>query len=177
MLGFLVFTGVVTMMLVLGLIISSLSLAMGNVLLFVAPLADSIIIVLGILLLLDKNPFAMLPKMTGPRLSSPYASAYVYGLLYGPVALPCAGPLAVTVFALSFSVGEFAGKLLLFLVFALGFGLPLFALSLLAKVRQNWIVRQFTAHHRAINLAAGVILIGIGIWDFNTNLAALRLFF
>ena len=61
--------------------------------------------------------------------------------------------------------------------FGLGFGLPLFALSLIAGVRQEWLVRLFLARHRLVNLVAGIILIVVGILDFRVNYPFLVLFF
>ena len=96
-LGFFVLAGVLTMMLALGAIIAALSISIGSALSVVIPLADLLIISLGILLLLNVNPFKTLPQIKMPVLSHPFANAFVYGLLYGPIALPCSGPLVVSI--------------------------------------------------------------------------------
>ena len=57
-LGVLVFLGVLTMMMSLGALIATLSLAVGSLLIWITPLAYFVIIILGILLLLDRNPFS-----------------------------------------------------------------------------------------------------------------------
>ena len=72
-----------------------------------------------------------------PVLRRPLLNAYAYGLLYGPVALPCSGPLVVAIFALSFSVAEALSKLWVFLWFGFGFGVPLLTLSLLSGTLQH----------------------------------------
>ena len=100
-LGFFVLAGVLTMMLALGFIIAALSLSVGRALSVLLPLADFLIIGLGVMLLLNFNPFKQLPQLQVPVLSHPYINAFVYGLLYGPIALPCSGPLVVGIFALS----------------------------------------------------------------------------
>jgi cytochrome c-type biogenesis protein len=89
--------------------------------------------------------------------------------LYGPIALPCSGPLLVSIFALSLTAGEAIGKLGTFFWFGLGFGLPLLLLSFLSAANQRWIVRQFTLHGRLINIAGGVLLIGIGLYGLISN--------
>ena len=81
------------MMLALGLVIALISVSVGEALSIAIPLADLLIIGLGIMLLLNLNPFKKLPQIKVPLLSNPYANAFVYGLLYGPIALPCSGPL------------------------------------------------------------------------------------
>ncbi len=169
LLGFLVLAGVLTMMVALGGLIAALAIPIGSALAVVVPLADALIFALGILLLLDKNPFKALPTLQAPVVSNPYFNAYIYGLLYGPIALPCSGPLVVSIFAISLSAADAIGRLTVFLWFGLGFGLPLLALSFLAGATQRWITRQFALHSLWINRVAGLLLVGIGIIDFVTN--------
>ena len=168
-LGFFVLAGVLSMMLALGLVIAVLSVSVGQALSVVIPLADILIISLGVMLLLDRNPFKKLPQIQIPALADPYANAFVYGLLYGPIALPCSGPLVVGIFALSFTAGEVLSKLGVFLWFGLGFGIPLLALSFLSGASQRWITRQFAIHARLVNLVGGLLLVGIGVYDLWSN--------
>jgi cytochrome c-type biogenesis protein len=88
-LGFFVLAGVLTTMLALGGLIAALSISIGRALSVVIPLADLLIITLGIALCLDRNPFKGLPQIRIPVVSHPFANAFLYGLLYGPIALPC----------------------------------------------------------------------------------------
>ena len=176
-LGLVVLAGVLTMMLALGALIALLSLAVGQVLVFVTPLADLVVIGLGIALLFGKNPFARLPMLVGGGPSgSPIRSAYVYGLMYGPIALPCSGALLVSIFTLSLSVGSFAERLLFFLAFGLGFGVPLLAISLLAEGRQRALLELFTRNYAVLSRIAGVILIAVGLYDLQANLPFVRLY-
>lgn len=168
-LGFFVLAGVLTMMLALGLVIAALSVSIGRALAIVVPLADLLIIGLGVMLLLDRNPFKQLPQMQAPVLSHPYINAFLYGLLYGPIALPCSGPLVVGIFALSLTASETLSQLAVFLWFGLGFGLPLLALSFLSGASQRWITRQFAVHARLVNVIGGVLLVGIGLYDLWIN--------
>ena len=168
-LGFFVLTGVLVMMLALGLVIALLSIPVGRALAVVIPLADLLIISLGILLLLDKNPFKSLPQIQVPALRNPFLNAFLYGLLYGPIALPCSGPLVVSIFAISLTAGEALSKLNIFLWFGIGFGLPLLALSLLSGALQRSITRWFARNVRVVNLIGGLLLVGIGIYDLIVN--------
>ena len=171
LLGLFVLAGVLTMMFALGLLIAALKAAVGQVVVIVTPLAGLLIIVLGILLLFDKNVFARIPQTRIPALSSPFASAYVYGLLYGPIAFPCSGPFLVTAFALSLDSAA-----LDFVAFGLGFGVPLLALSLLARTQQRRITQLLTRHSHAFNLVAGLILIVLGAVNLIENWETMRLF-
>jgi len=174
--GFFVMVGVLTMMLALGLVIALLSVSIGRALSIVIPLADLLIVGLGVLLLLDRNPFKALPQIRVPVLSHLYVNAFIYGLLYGPIALPCSGPLVVGIFALSLTAGEALSKLGVFLWFGLGFGLLLLALSLLSGAAQRWITHQFALHARLFNVVGGLLLVGIGIYDLVSNWELIRVF-
>lgn len=171
LLGFFVLAGVLTMMLALGGIIALLSISVGRALSVIIPIADLLIVLLGVLLLFDINPFKQLPQVQVPVLSHPFVNAFMYGLLYGPIALPCSGPLVVSIFALSLTAGEALGKLTVFFWFGMGFGLPLLLLSFLSGAAQRWITRQFALRARLINVVSGLLLVGIGIYDLVTNWA------
>lgn len=169
LLGFFVLAGVLTMMLALGGIIALLSVSVGRALSVVIPIADLIIILLGLLLLLNINPFKTLPQIQVPVLSHPFVNAFVYGLLYGPIALPCSGPLVVSIFALSFTAAEFFSKLNIFFWFGMGFGIPLLVLSFFSGAAQRWITRQFAQRARLINFVSGALLAIIGLYDLIIN--------
>jgi cytochrome c-type biogenesis protein len=113
-LGFFVLAGVLTMMLTLGGIIALLSISIGSALSILIPITDLIIILFGILLLLNINSFKRLLQVQVPVLSHPFVNAFIYGLLYGPIALPCSGPLVVSIFALSLTAAEALSKLNIF---------------------------------------------------------------
>lgn len=168
-LGFFVLLGVLTMMLVLGALIAALSISIGSALSVVVPLSDLILIVLGVLLILDKNPFKTLPQIRIPAIAHPYVNAFIYGLLYGPIALPCSGPLVVSIFAISLQSTAFISRLGTFLWFGFGFGLPLLVLSFLGGALQRPITRFFARHSRWVNLGSGLLVLGLGIYDLIVN--------
>ncbi|NWG06935.1 MAG: hypothetical protein HXY35_09665 [Chloroflexi bacterium] len=175
-LGFFVLTGVLTMMLALGGIIALLSVSIGRVLSFIVPVADAIIILFGLLLLLNINPFKSLPQVQAPVLSHPFVNAFLYGLLYGPIALPCSGPLVVSIFALSLTAVDAFSKLNVFFWFGMGFGIPLLLLSFLSGAAQRWITRQFAIRARLINVVSGLLLLGVGTYDLYVNWSLLQIY-
>jgi cytochrome c-type biogenesis protein len=175
-LGLFVLAGVLTMMLALGGLIALLAAPIGSILAYVIPLADILILLLGITLLLDRNPFKSLPQIQVPLLRHPFLNAYTYGLLYGPIALPCSGPLVVSIFALSFTAGEALNQLGVFLWFGLGFGLPLLLLSLLSGALQRRLTTLFARHSRVVNIIAGLLLVGVALYDLSLNWELLRHF-
>ena len=49
-------------------------------------------------------------------------------------------------------------------------------LSFLSGAAQRWITRQFAQHARRINVVAGLLLVGIGIYDLWSNWAMIQTF-
>jgi cytochrome c-type biogenesis protein len=168
-LGFLVLAGVMSMMLVLGGVISLLSVSLGSTLGFLIPLTDFVLIVFGLLLLFNVNPFKRMPQWSVPAMKNPYTAAYLYGLLYGPLTLPCSGPLIISIFAVSITAGEALSRLGTFFWFGLGFGVPLLVISILSATTQRWITRTIAINNRWITSLAGIVLMAIGIYDLAIN--------
>jgi cytochrome c-type biogenesis protein len=175
-LGLAVLAGVLTTMLVIGALMAALAVSTSSVLRIVTPLADVLVIALGVVLLLGRDPFARLP-MVGPATvgGGMVRSAYVYGLLYGPIALPCAAPLLLAMFGLSLSLDSFIAALAFFLAFGLGFGLPLLAISLLAYSKQVSLVRFFARHREIVSRIAGAVLVVVGATDLANYLPLILL--
>jgi cytochrome c-type biogenesis protein len=176
-LGLFVLAGVLTMMLALGGLIALLAVPVGSILIYILPLADFLILLLGIFLLLNQNPFKTLPQIQFPVLRHPYINAYVYGLLYGPIAFPCSGPMVVSIFALSFTAGEALSQLWVFLWFGLGLGVPLLILSFLSAALQRQLTVLFARHSQIVNFLGGLLLVCVAIYDLSKNWELLRLFF
>lgn len=168
-LGLFVLVGVLTMMLALGAVIAVLSVSIGSVLRVTVPIADGLILLLGLLLLANINPFKQLPVIQSPVLRHPLANAYLYGLLYGPIALPCSAPLVVSIFALSLTADEALGKMAFFIWFGLGFGTPLLLLSWIAGGAQRAITRFFAQNAVWVNRVGGLVLIAIAVYDLSIN--------
>jgi len=168
----LVWLGVVVGMVAIGAVLAWLSLGLGSVLRLLLPAADLLLIGLGILLLLGRNPFARLPQPSPAALgrAGPYAGSFLYGLLFAPIALPCSGPFLIGIFVASLTLGDAVRQLGFFAAFGVGFGLPLLALGLVGQVRARDLARTMVRWERPIQLVLGVALIAIGAWDLWTNL-------
>ena len=168
----LVWAGVVTGMIAIGAVIALLAAPLGDFNRIVLPVADLLLIAIGILLLLGRNPFARLPQPAPSALRGhgPDLGAYLYGLLFAPIAVPCSGPFLVGIFAYSLTIGDAAGRLLFFTVFGIGFGLPLFVIGLLGHARGTEIARGLVRRERLIQLSVGIVLVAVGVWDLSANL-------
>jgi cytochrome c-type biogenesis protein len=169
LLGVVVLAGILTLMTLVGLALYLLQASFGPLLSLLLPILYAAVAGLGLLMLLGVNPFARLATARVPLLRSRYATAFAYGLLLGPMTLPCTGPIVVSAFLLgSGSAAMLADGLAYFVAFGLGFGWPLVLLPFLAAPLQRRGVTWMTRHHMALTRASGVLLIaiaGYGVWS------------
>jgi cytochrome c-type biogenesis protein len=169
-LGLWVLLGVLSLMLVVGAILYALSQSFGVVLPFLLPAIYLAVIVLGLLMLAGRNPFARFNSGQMRMVRNPFWGAYLYGWLLGPMTLPCAGPLVVSAFLLG--AGSFTGLadgLAYFIAFGLGFGWPLVVLPLLAAPFQQRFTGWLTAHYGLFTRGAGALLVAIGLFGVVTE--------
>jgi len=164
-------------MLAVAVVLVIVAVPIGALLAYLIPLVDGLLILLGVLLLLGRNPFERLPGTQVPIVANPFGQAYLYGLMLGPLALPCAGAFALSLIAYSVGLAETLPRILTFIAYGLGFGLPLVALSLLAGARREEVVRFITRHHRPIEIVGGILLVAVGLGDLILNWDSIRLTF
>ncbi|HEX2907730.1 MAG TPA: cytochrome c biogenesis protein CcdA [Phototrophicaceae bacterium] len=170
-LGLLVLAGILSMMLLVGLVLFLFRQSFGAILPVLLPVIYGVVIVLGGLMLLGRNPFARLRVVQTPVLSNPYITAYLYGLLLGPMTLPCTGPLITSAFVLGAgSATMLADGLLYFLFFGLGFGWPLIVLPWLALPVQRRFTHWLSKNHQLLARVSGLVLVFIGVYGLWTEL-------
>ncbi len=170
-LGLFVLAGVLVLMTAVGALLTLAARTFEDVLLVLLPAIYAVVILLGVLMLFGRNPFAGLQTAQAPLLRNPYLGAFVYGLLLGPMTLPCAGPIVVSAFVLGAgSVAALGEGLLFFFFFGLGFGWPLVLLPMVAAPLQRRFTTWMTRHYGALTRASGVLLVGIGLLGIFTDL-------
>jgi cytochrome c-type biogenesis protein len=170
-LGLVVLGGVVSFMIALGFVLHRVGSAVADILDWLLPLTYLVVLGLGVGMLMGRNPFERLATAEAPILRRPAASAYVYGMMLAPMTLPCTGPLIVSAFVIGSVGGDGAlvEALLYFLAFALGFGWPLVLLPFFTVPFQRRATRTLAQYHRQIGLASGVMLVGIAVFGFWTE--------
>ncbi len=174
-LGLAILAGVLTVMIGVGVVFAVLTAPLGQFLTIAVPAIAFLLMVLGGMMVAGVNPFLRLASVRAPGANGPVSQAYVYGLFLGPIAIPCAGPFLVAALAVSVGVVSAFETIITFIVFGLGFGLPLVLLAVLARARQDTVVRFIARHHRAIEVGSGVLLVAAGIWYLWTEWDALLL--
>lgn len=165
-LGVVVLAGVLSMMLVVGLLLHLFSAQQRDVLPFLLPVIYVLVIALGLLMLTGRNPFARFATMQAPALKSPYTTAYLYGMLLGPMTLPCTGPILVSAFVFGLSDGgSLSAEILYVLAFGLGFGWPLVILPFFAVEAQRVFTQALTKRHVLLTRVSGLLLVAIGLYS------------
>lgn len=157
--GLFVVLGVVSALVLVGALVIALSISLGSLLAYIVPATTVVLVVLGLLMLAGRNPFARVATISVPIVRRPLGQAYVYGLVFGPVALPCAGPFVVALLAISIGLADTAVRLVGFAAFGLGFGLPLIGLSLIGAARAQQVAGWLARNHRPLMRLTGVLLI------------------
>jgi cytochrome c-type biogenesis protein len=162
-LGLMVFAGVMVLLVAIGGVFHLLNAAVADVLGVVLPVLYAVVLVLGVVMLFGKNPFARLAVTSTPVVRNPAAGAFLYGTMLAPMTLPCTGPLIISAFTIGSvaDAGSFLDSLGYFLAFGLGFGWPLVLLPLLARPAQRSITTFLTRRHREVGIASGVLLLVI----------------
>lgn len=175
-LGVLVLAGIVTFMVGIGFILYQVQRSAADLLDWLLPGLYATVFVLGVAMVLGRNPFTKIATTQSPVLRSPGASAYLYGMFLAPMTLPCTGPLIVSAFVIGGvgGAGSLADSLTYFVCFSLGFGWPLVLMPLLATPVQRQLTRFLGRHHRVISTISGLLLIGIAAFGYWTEVRPSR---
>ncbi len=164
-------------MIAIGAILHTLSSTASDVLPYILPVLYGLVIVLGIAMILGKNPFDRISGGQVPILRSTSGTAFVYGVMLGPLTLPCTGPLVISAFVLGgvSGSGALVESLAYFTAFGVGFGWPLVLLPMVAAPFQRRFTRALASRHHQIGIASGLLLIAVaafGLWtDFGPQSA------
>lgn len=170
LLGVLVLAGILTTMMIVGVLLVLLSAGAQQVLPILLPIVYAFVIVMGLFMLAGRNPFARLQTAQAPMLRNRYLTAYVYGLLFGPMTLPCTGPILVSSLSIATGTADVLDTFVYFFGFGLGFGWPLVVLPLIALPVQRRFVGWLARNHDALTRASGVLLVAVGIFGIITEL-------
>ena len=164
-------TGAIFVFVLFGIGVSFFVEAIRNVLrkniILINPFIGIILILMGILLLKQKN-FSFLPKIKMAPKKKGYLGLFSYGILYSLVAAGCVAPLFVGVIARAFTSSTFLEGILVFLPYALGLAVLFIAVTLLIVSARETIVRKMNHLLPHIQKIGAIILIIVGIWVIYT---------
>ena len=163
--GVIVTSGVITFMLLLGLIFTTLlQKSLTTVIGIVSPIAFAILLVISMFLIFNINVGKFLPQIHAPLTKNPLASAFVFGFFFGAIVIPCNPAFIATMFAKSLLIQNTIGNLINFLMFGLGMAAPLLLFSLVSLKASASIISFLTRYGRKINLIAGLLMFAIALY-------------
>jgi len=163
--GGLVVAGVVSFMLVLGLIFSTfVGMSLTVVTEIVSPVAFGLLAGISVLMILDVDFSRFFPSLQGPRFDDPLKNAFGFGFFFGSIVLPC-NPGYISVFlARATLFTEPVSSLGNFLLFGFGMGFPLFAFTVVSSGRSEKIIQFLKSHKSIINRGSGLLMLGISLY-------------
>ena len=126
--------------------------------------AGALILLFGVLMLFDINPFKKLTFFANIQAGGKGRwSGLVMGLTLGLVWIPCVGPMLAGVLTLVATKGSMATGVVLLLCYSIGFAIPMLLLGYASqKVRNR--IKEINAHPFIIRLVSGGLLIIFGIF-------------
>ncbi len=164
-LGLLAGGGILVSMLAFGLIVVSLfALPISYALSVISPVAYTVLLVIGLVLITGRSPEIPLPALRAPREKNPFLGAFVFGLFFGILILPCnAAPVAI-ILVLSTSTLGFIQSLTSFIMFGAGMAVPLVALSAVSAWQGNQATAFLVNHRRSVNMLTGALMVGVSLY-------------
>lgn len=164
-LGFVVTFGVIISMFIFGLVFTfilqeSLTRAIG----IISPIAFGLLALISIFMIFNFDIGKLFPRFNAPIKKSPLLSAFIFGLFFGAIVLPCNPASLVVLFAITTSTTSFVNNLINFLLFGVGMGMPLLVFSFISAQKSTLVIGWLSSHKRSINLIAGLIMLGISIY-------------
>lgn len=165
LLGITAASGILAAMLGFGLIVGIIfTLPLGGVLSVVSVIAYAILGIIGVLLIIGAGPGlpVQIPDVLAGR--SSFSGAFVFGLFFGILILPCnAGPVTVLL-ALSTSTADLVSNMENFLIYGIGMAIPLIVLSALSSYDGDRVAGSLVRHRRTINVVTGILMVGIAAY-------------
>ena len=164
-LGLVVAAGVLVSMLAFGIIFVALvQVSLARFLSVISPVAFLVLAVFSVILILDID----LSRLTGggalPRSGRPVLDAFLLGLFFGIIILPCNAVAVVALLAIGTTTTGLLANLGSFLSFGIGMSLPLLVFAGISEARSREILAWLTRHRRIINVVAGVVMLAVSLY-------------
>jgi cytochrome c-type biogenesis protein len=123
----------------------------------------SLLLVFSLILVLDLD-LGRLGTFRVPRPENPVPAAFLYGLSFGIVILPCNAAAITVMLALAATTSGLVEGLGAFLCFGLGITLPLLVLAIISRAQSRRILQFIHNHQRPIRAGAGLFMLAIAVW-------------
>ena len=146
----------------LGVVVSIFGNQVKSFLPWIFLIIPSVIIVLGIFWILDKNPLYI--SQFSLDFGSQRSSFFLFGSAYALSSLACVFPVFLMVVSSAISTGGFVDGLLVFLFYSLGMSLMMIVVSVAVVLSKEVLIQKFSEIEKYIKKISGAILIIAGFY-------------
>lgn len=161
--GVLVVAGVMSFMLLIGLIFATLlQSSITGVVNVVSPVAFVLLGAMGIYMLLGNE--IGLGNVSLPEFENPLANAFAFGFSFGAIVIPCNPSFIAVFFARSFLFNDPISSIANFGMFGLGMGFPLLFFSLASASYSQKVISVLTDHRNLIDRGSGAVMLLVSIY-------------
>lgn len=165
LLGCLAAAGVIVAMLAGGFLFS-VAIQVGGSMVrdLITPAAFILLFILSLMLIFNLKPGQFSFLQFVPRLGNPLSAAFILGVTFGIIILPCNAAAVFVFIALASTASGLFEGLEAFLLFGLGITLPLLIIAGLTRSASRQLMGYLTRHHRGIQIAGGIVMLAISAW-------------
>lgn len=165
LLGLIITAGVIFFMPLLDLVFTKLlQVSLTRTIGFVSPLAFGALALISLTLIFDVDLAKYLPRSKTPKARNPYMTAFLYGVFFGAIVIPCQPAFIATLFAIAVSSPGFLVNMLRFLLFGLGIGFPLLLFLADSAKSSRRMIGFLVGNRRKLNLGSGVIVLFVSVY-------------
>lgn len=166
-LGLLVVAGILVSLVAAGLIITFiLQVPLAGFVSVVSSLAFLVLAVFSLLLILDIDVSRLVGGVSLPRSENPSVDAFIFGLFFGVIILPCNAVAVVALLAIGTTVTGFLVNIGSFLSFGMGMSLPLLVFAGLSESQSSRAITWFSQNRRMINVVTGAFMLALSLYYF-----------
>ncbi len=164
LIGLIVTLGILISMFVFGLIFTLiLHESLTNAISIISPIAFMILAFVSILLIINFD-FSFFPKINVPIKNNPLLTAFIFGIFFGAIILPCNPASLVLLFAISTSTLNFIYNLINFISFGLGMSTPLLLFTILSAQKSSSVINWLSKNKKTINFITGIVMLLISLY-------------
>jgi cytochrome c-type biogenesis protein len=130
----------------------------------ITPAVSLILLVFALALILDVNALTLPGKIPLPHAGTPNGAAFLLGLIFGIIILPCNAAVILFLITLATSVSSGVEAMSLFLAFGIGMTLPLLLLAGISRFRSRQIMEFLARYRLPVQRIAGLVMFVIAVW-------------
>ncbi|OPX75325.1 MAG: thiol:disulfide interchange protein precursor [Methanoregulaceae archaeon PtaB.Bin152] len=165
MLGCVVAAGVIISMLAFGIVyVTVVQVSLSRFLSLISPAAFLVLAAFSVVLILDIDFSRWTGTVSLPRSGRPLVDAFLLGLFFGIIILPCNAAAVVALLAIGTTLSGFLANLGSFFAFGMGMSLPLLGFAALSLSRSREVLAWLSRHRRAVRVVAGVVMLGVSLY-------------